>query len=177
MSQNPKTGSDENTAYYAFKPTYRVKNKKLDSFGELHMIAEVEDKVIDAIDDYITVYGDNKINIKEAPEEIFMSMFNDNVTNKKEAAGKVMELKADPAIKVDNFFIKAAGVVIERGGAVEVFHRELVKEPKNYLTTTSTKFKIIARGHAHETTKTITAIVDRGASMSDPITLLYWRVE
>ncbi len=177
ISQNPKTGSDENAVYYNFKPSYRVKNKKLDSFDELHMIAEVDDKYINALADYITVYGDNKINIKEVPEEIFIAMFSDSVTNKKEAAAKVLEIRGERNINENSFFAEAAKKVSESGAAYKAFLEPLVAKQKDYLTTVSTKFKVIARGHSHDTTKTITAVVDRGKSMTDPITLLYWRIE
>ena len=124
----------------------------------------------------MTVYGDNKINVKAASKQVIATFFNDTVMEKQKRAEELTKLRPWDKITESNFL---ANMAKELGGkkADEFFLKELIKNTKNYLSTSSTKFTIKAKGVSNETEKTIVAVVDRGKGMMDEVKVFYWRVE
>jgi general secretion pathway protein K len=63
------------SAYYdRLEPSYRCKNAPLDMTEELLLVKGVTPQVYDCIRDYITVYGEGKININCASKRVIKSL-------------------------------------------------------------------------------------------------------
>ncbi len=64
----------ESSYYRQLKPSYQCRNGLLETTGELLLIKGITSQVFNCISDYITVYGDGKINVNCAPQLILESL-------------------------------------------------------------------------------------------------------
>jgi len=64
----------ESSYYSQLKPPYRCRNKSLETTEELLLVKGVTPQIFDCIRDYLTVYGDGKINVNCAPKLVLESL-------------------------------------------------------------------------------------------------------
>jgi general secretion pathway protein K len=64
----------ESVYYMKLNPPYKCRNMPLDSIDELLAIKGVTAETFERIRSYITIYGEEKININTAPEEVIESL-------------------------------------------------------------------------------------------------------
>ncbi len=64
----------ESSYYRQLKPPYKCRNKSLETTEELLLVQGITPQIFDRIHDYLTVYGDGKININCAPKLILESL-------------------------------------------------------------------------------------------------------
>lgn len=64
----------ESSYYSQLKPPYKCRNKSLETTEELLLVRGITPQIFDRIHDYLTVYGDGKININCAPKLILESL-------------------------------------------------------------------------------------------------------
>jgi len=63
------------SGYYGGLDTpYRCKNKPFESIGEMLLIKGVTPEIFDRLRDYVTVYGDGKVNINYVPRRVIESL-------------------------------------------------------------------------------------------------------
>jgi type II secretory pathway component PulK len=192
-SDNPRVGGEENRPYQKLAKPYAVKNDRFYSTEELHLLAAMRDKYFEAFKPYVTVFGrkenkiDKTINIRVAPKEVLATFFNDKVVNKMELAEKMAamiptekeaNLSAKSFLETMRKGLVASGAIDqEMKGCADVFIKSLCAEKEDFFSTTSNRFKVVAKGIAGESEKRIISVVDRGTSFADEIKILYWRIE
>ena len=64
----------ESSYYSQLKPPYRCRNKSLETTEELLLVKGITPQIFDRIRDYLTVYGDGKINVNCAPKLVLESL-------------------------------------------------------------------------------------------------------
>ena len=64
----------ESSYYSQLKPPYKCRNKSLETTEELLLIKGITPHIFDRIRDYLTVYGDGKINVNCAPKLVLESL-------------------------------------------------------------------------------------------------------
>jgi type II secretory pathway component PulK len=167
-------GGNEEALY--LEEGYRVKNNKFDSIKELGLISEFKDAYMSTFEQYLTCFGDNKINVKAASKQIILTFFNDKVQDKKEKADTIINSRATKNFKA-NDFLKVYTQELGGKQPQDFFLDELIKKSPNYITTKSTKFKVKVTATVADTNKTLVAIYDRGKMVNEDLKLYYLRIE
>jgi general secretion pathway protein K len=67
----------ESSYYSQLKQPYRCRNKSLETTEELLLVKGITPQIFDRVHDYLTVYGDGKINVNCAPKLILESLSED----------------------------------------------------------------------------------------------------
>ncbi len=109
-----------------------AKNTFLWSVDELRLIEGIDNKIFDRISPYITVFGDNQININTAEVPVLVSL-NDNMTEAH--ANKIIDYREDSPFE-DPAHVQLAG--IELSIANTFMSRTTVKSSYFRITSTST---------------------------------------
>ena len=109
-----------------------AKNTFLWSVDELRLIEGIDNKIFDRISPYITVFGDNQININTAEVPVLVSL-NDNMTEAH--ANKIIDYREDSSFEHPSH-VQLAG--IEYSIANPLMKRTTVKSSYFRITSTST---------------------------------------
>jgi len=64
----------ESVYYSKLSPPYKCKNRLMEAIDELTLVKGVTSETFDKLHNYVTVYGDGKININSAPKEVIESL-------------------------------------------------------------------------------------------------------
>lgn len=111
--KNENSGA-ESDYYAALKPSYRCRNKPLDTIDELLLIKGITPEVFSRIRDYVTVNGEGKININSAPKLVIESLSEDMnpalaqiiIDRRKiKSFGGIMELRDVPGMTDGLFYV------------------------------------------------------------------------
>ena len=111
---------------------YAAKNTFLWSVDELRLIEGIDKKTFDRISPYVTVFGDNQININTAEVPVLVSL-NDNMTEAH--ANKIIDYREDSPFE-DPAHVQLAG--IELSIANTFMSRTTLKSSYFRITSTST---------------------------------------
>jgi len=112
----------EDLYYEGLSPAYDCKNATFDTIYELTLIRDLTPDILAKIENYITVYGDGKVNINTASEVVLDAIFGEDFEN---LASKVTRYRrgSDEIIGTeDDRWFCLGQYVIERGeeGLVEI---------------------------------------------------------
>lgn len=183
---------DENFPYDRGEDRYRAKNARMDSLGELHLIAGVTEAFMAAFGDAITVYlpRDAKRNVNETDKLRLLDL-----------ARIVSDPPTQPLLYDPEFADRLQKVILEKtfGGmlsispydfgqivaalGVKVAMSQLSEtSPQNPFTDRSSVFRVRSQGRAGDVTKTLDAVLrfDKptpGQVATTPGRLVHWREE
>jgi general secretion pathway protein K len=192
IPQNPfeEGFGDENFPYDRGEDRYRVKNARMDSLAELHLVAGVTDAFMAAFGDAITVYlpRDAKRNVNETDPRRLL-----------ENAAAVADPQDQAELLNPEFAVRLHQLVLEKtfGGIVSMspgdfgqlvqaagvtVNANLLNEasPQSPFTDRSTAFRLRAVGRAGDVAKTLDVVVwlDKpGTPVTTPGRIVHWREE
>jgi general secretion pathway protein K len=151
----------ESNYYKKLKPSYACKNDLFEATEELLWVKGMTPEIYDRISDYITVYGDDKININYAPalvlrslsEEVDASLAQLIVDRRKLAPFEsVTELRDVPGMRDSIYFTMRQSTTVQ---------------PR------SEHFQIMSRGSVDELNRTVVATVHKNAATRNIEIVLY----
>lgn len=163
------TGSGAENAYYRTLETpYAAKNGPLDCIDELLMIKGVTKSLYygtretPGLRQFLTVYGDGRININTAPRLVLRALSKDISPEMVERMDEYRRNK-DHDLAGASWYQKVPGM-----GSLTIDSR--------LITTTSSFFRIVSIGILHQMSQTVTGVIKREQDRKT-VKLLSWKVE
>jgi general secretion pathway protein K len=165
-------GSAEDSYYNSLSAPYRAKNSEVEVLDELPLIKGIDDKVFEKIKDYVTIYGDGKVNINTASEVVLLALGLDENT----VAKIILFRQGEDGIEGttdDNIFASNAEIFpklsqIYQFSVPEI--EQLLKVSEQYLTVRSGNFMIKAAARSKgKSSVVVNSVVNRKGKV------LYWR--
>ncbi|MBN2314098.1 MAG: type II secretion system minor pseudopilin GspK [Sedimentisphaerales bacterium] len=151
----------ESSYYKKLKPSYACKNDLLETTEELLLVKGMTPEIYDRINDYITVYGDGKININFASALVLQSLSEEVdaglaqlIVDRRKLApfGSVAELRELPGM---------------RDSIYQTIRRTTTVKPG------SEHYQITSHGCVDELDRTVVAIVHKNAATKNVEMVLY----
>lgn len=174
-------GGAEDSEYSGKEYHYKVKNGKYATVAELLLVAGVGDDLYSKLEPQITVYGDNKINICQASDEMVKAFvlryiqtnpgtapINPKDDEKWESVVAGVKLACSEPSPTPDVVAQALAGLIGASSAQGI---------KNQIVTTNRYFRIESTGTVGESHSKIVAIIDAGAPSPNLWKTLYFRVE
>jgi type II secretory pathway component PulK len=183
LDSDRRENGAENAYYQSLPHSYYCKNSKFDSLEELILVKGIRPDVFLLVKDYLTLYGDGKVNINTAPYPVLRALgLTDSLANKIircRAGGDGIEGTED-----DEVFMQASNIISTltarealTSGDIAAINNILVT---NVVTVQSNYFRIISEGYLAGTddenpekdkknSKKITCIVHRNGK------IVYWQ--
>lgn len=172
---------DENGPYSRYRRRYKAKNEAFDTTAELHMVAGVNDMLMAAIGDRLTVYPNpnDRINVNtNDPRQVLINIIlaarnkNDPALQDPVRLQEIMQqlslLRMFPFIGIT---VQQFAAVLQANG-IEVDPAVLQNTAQNQaLGDRSTTFRITATGQVGRVKKTLTAVVAYDEGLGK---VLYW---
>jgi general secretion pathway protein K len=181
---------DKNFPYDRGEDRYRTKNARMDSLGELYLVAGVSDAFMAAFGDAVTVYlpRDAKRNVNETDRARLLDLArivadppNQQIFYDPEFGDRLQKLVMERtfggilSITPSDFgqLVAALGVKVNLNNLSDT-------SPQNPFTDRSTTFRVRAAGRAGDVTKTVDAVVrfdkaQPGQVVTTPGKLVHWR--
>lgn len=175
--------SDEAGQYDRYEPRYEPKNARMDSLGELYMVHGVNDRIMAAFEDKLTVYPDinARLNVNtDDPMMLYLAILSvsdplhpdprlQNPLFVQDLIQRIREARMFSFIgmSVSDFVnvVQAAGVKVNTSIASNV-------QNNRYVSDKSQTFRIESSGTAGDVTRKLTAVVRLDDGLGR---LLYWR--
>jgi general secretion pathway protein K len=159
---NPEPSGAEESYYQSLLKPYHCKNKSIDLLSELHLIKGITDEVYKKISPYLTVSSSGPTNINTADSIVLQALFPDEALVKKLIENRPIKTVADL-----------------RGLFGEPVYSNVVLPLMNpqylLLTAKSDVFSVEAQGRAHDTVKTVRALIERQST--GVVRVKTWRME
>ncbi len=167
-------GDDERSGFYSgaeddrynyLKKPYRNKNGVFSSFDELYMIYGVDDDLMSAFGDSLTIYGSNEININTCDENVLRSIIFGVVKDIPQTYLVPYSLEMNQLV---NLIIEArtfspfgnANEFYQLLNSMEGIKVDNTLKNRFKLTTKSTYFKITSYGSVDGVVQKVTAVVN-----------------
>lgn len=193
----------EDSLYPAGIADYNVKDGKYLTLDELYMVAEVKDDWFTPIKDRFTIYGDGKLNVCVAPDEMVGALIvqyansNANIPNvnpnDKERIETLVAVVKSQCVGVTpnvneiskqlNAALTTAGTVIPQSttetteSTTSAAATTSTTEFANMITVESRFYQLTGTGIVGETEVKIEAVLDTKDSQPKNWKYVYWRVE
>lgn len=164
-----------------YKGTYKVKNGKYATVAELLLVNGVGDDLFKLLAPQVTVYGDNKINLCQASDELIKAFVTRFITanpgmapisptddEKWNAVTEAVHNACDEPSPTPPTVAAAIGPVIGASDA---------KALASQIVTTNRFYRIEATGMSGESESKIAAVIDAGSLNPNLWKTLYFRVE
>lgn len=174
---------------------YECKNRRFESIEELLFVAGMDDKIFERIKNFVTVYGDGKININTAPYDVLNAVFSDKFPD---LAGKIIAYRKGTdeisGTDDDRWFVKGSLVIDrEEKGLVETKNLDgpVTQDPYFALTNqewdalrksssgeslvlkvNSDTFRANVFGSIRNFTKNVVCVIK--IKLNEPTEILYW---
>jgi general secretion pathway protein K len=172
-SEVARTAGAKTSYYQTLKPPYVAKSASLDTFEELRLVKGIDNKTLERLRPYITVYPDNPgafaagvricpININTAAKELLASL-DVSITD-----GMVQEI-------IDKRKTTPLKTNMDLGNNVsgmQTLALDLAKDYRIMLTEKGATFRLISQAQVNETVRIIEAVVRFGGAQP---AILYWR--
>ncbi len=157
-NSEPRTAGAEDGYYASLKIPYRPKNNKLDSIEELLMVKGFDQKIINDLRPYITVWSLGKININTAVPLVIWAL-DDSITE--EMVNGLVRMRMTKPFRVKEDIKKVPGMA-------QVFPRISL-----FIDVKSDYFFVESMATINENTKTIRSVYLRKGESLRP---LYYKV-
>jgi len=164
-------GGNENSLYEKLEPPYKSKNAPFDTMAEIRLVEGWHrDDVWNKFGQYITVYGNGKINVNTAECEVMWALLKTHITPtpNDQLVFNYMKALEEQKLLIDftseDQFIEA----LTKAGATPG------PDLKKSITTKTWLYRIKSTGEVGHARATIEAIVDFSSSTEGKI--LYWRL-
>jgi general secretion pathway protein K len=158
-NDSPRPGGAETSYYKSLQNPYEAKNAALETLDELRLIKGFDEKTVEKVAPFVTIYGDaaagissGKVNINTAPLEVLAALEGMNI----DLARRVLEYRKTTPIKSGE---------ITRIPGLEGIGIGL----QNKVTVKGTTFRILSQARVNETTRSVEAVVTLDGKV------LYWR--
>jgi type II secretory pathway component PulK len=154
---------------------YNKKDYSYEVLDELLLVKDITKERYDRLIDYVTIYGDGKININTASREVLYALGLDEVVIEKILEVRIGKDKAEATLD-DHVFLKTFDVATEINAMIKLIPEERKAidglNKQNLLTTNSFYFTIHAQAHlAHRLfSKAVHAVVSAKESR-----IVYWK--
>jgi len=145
----PRADGAEDGYYSSLKTPYRAKNAKLDSVDELLRVKGFTPKIMDKLREYISIWGEGKINVNTASGMVLWSL-DDDMTGEM--------VKGILRVRLDTPFGKREDIK-RIPGLGEIYPKIALS-----IDVKSDIFSVKSSASFNETTKTIIAIYQRNRS-------------
>lgn len=152
--RSPAPDEEEDAYYEALEPPYKCRHDRFTAIEELKLVRGVTEDLYEGIKDYITVFGDGKININTAPKEVLNAIIDDGTGEYESLIYNIIESR-----KSDDGFFTNIDVFLNYPEDDEMKMR--LTTLKNNFTTKSDFFRINAYGEVHKAVKAITYIAKK----------------
>jgi general secretion pathway protein K len=160
----PRPGGAESNYYKSLPVPYQAKNAALDTFDELRMVKGFDEKTLDTLRPFVTVYGDasgiqtSLININTAPPEV-LAVLDEDMTDT--LVDRILEYRKTTPFKAASDIVKIPGM-------------ETIGQKLYGLTigVKGTVYRIVSRATVNGTIRIVEALV-RIDGLKPAI--LYWR--
>jgi general secretion pathway protein K len=112
-NDEPRPGGAESKYYKSLPVPYQAKNAALDTFDELRMVKGFDEKTLNTLHPFITVYGDGSgiqsslININTAPPEVLAAL-DDDMTGT--LVDRILEYRKTTPFKAASDIVKIPGL-------------------------------------------------------------------
>jgi len=151
----------ESSYYSQLKPPYRCRNKSLETTEELLLVKGITPQIFDRICDYLTVYGDGKINVNCAPKLILESL-----------SENMDPTLAQLIIDRRNFKpFESIAELRDMPGMTDGLYRAINKVTT--VKTTDQYYHVTSRGDVGSLGRTVTAILRRNTEIKNIDVILY----
>ena len=167
------SGSAENPYYRSLRYSYEARNSEFQALEEVLLVKGMTQDLFMELKEYITIYGDGRVNINSAPREVLLALgLGEDIVNKIltfRYGEDGIEATAD-----DNIFDGTSNIAPTLKQAFQLNDAEvnlLTTISELYLVTASNHFMInsIASLENKKNTSTTTCVVDHKGN------ILYWR--
>ncbi len=164
QNDEPRPGGAESNYYKSLRTPYQAKNASLDTFDELRMVKGFDEKTLNTLRPFMTVYGDaasiqpSLININTAPPEVLAALDEDMTET---LVDRILEYRKTTPFKSASDIVKVPGM--------ETIGQKL------YGTTIGvqgTVYRIISKATVNGTIRIVEAMVRNDGSKP---AILYWR--
>ncbi len=123
------SGEGEEDFYQGLSEPYHCKNDLIESLEEMYLIRGITAEILKKLKPYITIYGDGKININTAGEEVFTSLGMDDTL-----AQQILDYRSQDGGEEDLYSFKTLASVKANFSALKAFINA------GYLTVSSSVF-------------------------------------
>ncbi len=164
QNDDPRPGGAESNYYQSLNTPYQAKNASLDTFDELRMVRGFDEKTLNILRPFMTMYGDSSgippslININTAPPEVLAAL-DDDMTDT--LVDRILEYRKTTPFKSAADIVKIPGM--------ETIGQKL------YGTTIGvqgTVYRIISKATVNGAIRIVESLVHTDGSKP---AILYWR--
>jgi type II secretory pathway component PulK len=164
-------GSAEDRDYKSLQYSYEAKDQEFEVLDEILLVKGMTTEIFEKVKDYITIYGDGKVNINTASKEILLVLGLD------EAVVNMIRLYRRgedglPGTEDDNVFAKHSSIVPSISQFYHLSDSQLANLTQNvqYLVTNSSNFTVtgIATLNKGKISSEVGCVIDRDGA------ILYW---
>lgn len=141
-----------------------AKNAPLDRLKELLMIDGYNSAIVEQLSNYVTVYGDGKINLNTAPKEVFLALglseaIAQDIFDYRNGKDGVPGTEDDDVIETENLadFLKDINISDERYSRNE---KEAINATSGRFSVKSSFYRATSYGTVGPITKKITTVVE-----------------
>ena len=162
-------GSAEDTDYHNRANSYEAKDADFESLDELYLVKGVTKDIFEKIKEYVTIYGDGKVNINTASKVVLISL-----GLSEDVADKIISFRTGDKTKAPEAFTAVSEIVPKLS---QLFHlsesdiASLSAVVERYLTVSSNNFTgyLAARLPNRVNSLKIVSVIDKTGK------ILYWR--
>lgn len=174
--------SDEQQPYSRYTPAYHPKNAPMDSLDELYMVAGMNDRVMAAFKDRLTVFPDVNKPVDINTDDPFMQLMAIYMAAQNPLDPNLQNPLVIQQILHDLQMLKmfpGMGLTVQQFGAVLSANKitvdpSILSQSNVKLSDRSETFSIHATGEVGKVQKKLTAVIRTDAGLGQ---LLYWREE
>lgn len=77
------SGGAEDSYYHSLQYPYEAKDGEFEILDELLLVKGMDEKIFEKIKNYLTIYGDGKVNVNTAPRAVLLALgLSENITDK-----------------------------------------------------------------------------------------------
>jgi general secretion pathway protein K len=173
---------DENSAYDRYEPRYKAKNAPFDSLEELFMVRGINDRFMSAFGDRLTVWlgPEGKLNVNtDDPLQMVTNVLaaarnpsDPKLRNPALLQTIVQEIKMKKMFSFFGLSVTDFVTVLKNNGVDVNPDLNFPTSPRNFLSSTSDTFRIVATGHVGRTDKRLMAVIRYDDQLGK---LLYWK--
>lgn len=173
----------EDFYYRGLEPPYRAKNAPLEVLEELLWVRGMTNEIFQAIEPFVTVYTDGKVNLNTAPREVLMALgMGEGLVDK---LLRYRRGSDDESFTGDDQIFTSLGAAEQQLNAFDPLTPQEAAEftnliSQNLLKVKSEVFRITARGMIRngKIVRSVEAVIKRGAKPvtgpAKPAVLLAW---
>ena len=151
----------ESSYYDQLKPPYACKNESLETTEELLLVKGMTPEIYDRVSDYVTVYGDGKININYASTLVLQSL-------SEEIDAALAQLIVDRR-KLEPF--KSVAELRSLPGMTESIYNTIRRSTT--VEPTNDHYHVVSRGSVGQLSRTVAAIFNRDLATKNVDMILY----